>query len=147
MISEDGVENEGRSLYRCSFLDCPWILPVLMCSQPWRSDRRRRHWCRGVRRTDFRPRRTTRQSGRSQLLGHLVPALPPGDAGPGRLLSEYHSQGLELIGMSVDRPDYGPKSSGYAILELSGGHLEDAKVNDFGTPSVLPKRLSSMATG
>ena len=42
----------------------------------------------GVERSDLRPRRTARQGCCRQLLGHLVPSLPQGDAGSGRLLPE-----------------------------------------------------------
>jgi cytochrome c biogenesis protein CcmG, thiol:disulfide interchange protein DsbE len=51
----------------------------------------------------------------------------------------YHSQGLEMIGLSADRPH--DRSNLTKVMQSFGypaAMLDDAKVNDFGTPSALP---------
>jgi len=51
----------------------------------------------------------------------------------------YHSQGLEMIGLSADRPH--DRSDVVRVMKsfsYPAAMLNDAKVNDFGAPSVLP---------
>jgi cytochrome c biogenesis protein CcmG/thiol:disulfide interchange protein DsbE len=51
----------------------------------------------------------------------------------------YHGQGLEMIGVSADRSH--DRSDVTKVMQSIGypaAMLDDAKVNDFGTPNVLP---------
>jgi len=51
----------------------------------------------------------------------------------------YHSQGLEMIGVSADRPH--DRSNVIKVMQsytYPAAMLDDASVNDFGTPSSLP---------
>ena len=51
----------------------------------------------------------------------------------------YHGQGLEMIGLSTDRPH--DRSDVTKVMQSYGypaALLDDAKVNDFGSPDVLP---------
>jgi cytochrome c biogenesis protein CcmG, thiol:disulfide interchange protein DsbE len=51
----------------------------------------------------------------------------------------YHGQGLEMIGLSADRPhDRSDVSKVMQSFSYPAAMLDDAKVNDFGTPSALP---------
>lgn len=51
----------------------------------------------------------------------------------------YHSQGLEMIGVSADRPhDRSDVSKVMQSYSYPAAMLDDAKVNDFGTPDALP---------
>jgi peroxiredoxin len=51
----------------------------------------------------------------------------------------YHAQGLELIGLSADRPhDRSDVTKVMQSFSYPGAMLDDAKVNDFGAPSALP---------
>jgi hypothetical protein len=48
----------------------------------------------------------------------------------------YHGQGLEMIGLSADRPhDRSDVSKVMQSFSYPAAMLDDAKVNDFGTPS------------
>ena len=54
----------------------------------------------------------------------------------------YHGQGLEMIGLSADRPH--DRSDVTKVMQSFGypaAMLDDAKVNDFGTPSALPMTI------
>jgi thiol-disulfide isomerase/thioredoxin len=51
----------------------------------------------------------------------------------------YHGQGLEMIGLSTDRPH--DRSDVIKVMQsfsYPAAVLDDAKVNDFGPPNVLP---------
>jgi cytochrome c biogenesis protein CcmG/thiol:disulfide interchange protein DsbE len=51
----------------------------------------------------------------------------------------YHGQGLEMIGLSTDRPH--DRSDVIKVMQsfsYPAAMLDDAKVNDFGPPNVLP---------
>ena len=51
----------------------------------------------------------------------------------------YHGQGLEMIGLSADRPH--DRSDVLKVMQsfsYPAAMLDDAKVNDFGSPDVLP---------
>jgi thiol-disulfide isomerase/thioredoxin len=51
----------------------------------------------------------------------------------------YHGDGLEMIGVSADRPH--DRSDVVKVMQsfsYAAAMLDDAKVNDFGTPGVLP---------
>jgi cytochrome c biogenesis protein CcmG, thiol:disulfide interchange protein DsbE len=51
----------------------------------------------------------------------------------------YHGQGLEMIGLSADRPhDRADVSKAMQSFSYPAAMLDDAKVNDFGAPSALP---------
>jgi cytochrome c biogenesis protein CcmG/thiol:disulfide interchange protein DsbE len=51
----------------------------------------------------------------------------------------YHGQGLEMIGVSADRPhDRSDVSKVMQSYSYPAAMLDDAKVNDFGTPDTLP---------
>ena len=51
----------------------------------------------------------------------------------------YHGQGLEMIGVSADRPhDRSDVSKVMQSYSYPAAMLDDAKVNDFGTPDALP---------
>src|SRR5208337_2327447 len=51
----------------------------------------------------------------------------------------YHGQGLEMIGLSTDRPhDRSDVSKVMHSYSYPAAMLDDAKVNDFGPPNVLP---------
>ena len=51
----------------------------------------------------------------------------------------YHSQGLEMIGVSADRPhDRSDVTKVMQSYSYPAAMLDDAKVNDFGTPDALP---------
>ena len=51
----------------------------------------------------------------------------------------YHSQGLEMIGLSADRPhDRSDVEKVMQSFSYPAAMLGDAKVNDFGAPSALP---------
>jgi cytochrome c biogenesis protein CcmG, thiol:disulfide interchange protein DsbE len=51
----------------------------------------------------------------------------------------YHAQGLELIGLSVDRPhDRSDVTRVMQSFAYPAAMLDDATSNDFGTPSALP---------
>jgi thiol-disulfide isomerase/thioredoxin len=51
----------------------------------------------------------------------------------------YHGEGLELIGLSADRPhDRSDVAKVMQSYSYPAAMLEDAKVNDFGAPDVLP---------
>ena len=51
----------------------------------------------------------------------------------------YHSQGLELIGVSADRPhDRSEVAKVMQSLSYPAAILDDAKTNDFGSPDQLP---------
>ena len=51
----------------------------------------------------------------------------------------YHGQGLELIGLSADRPhDRSDVGKMMQSFSYPAAMLDDAKVNDFDTPAVLP---------
>jgi cytochrome c biogenesis protein CcmG/thiol:disulfide interchange protein DsbE len=51
----------------------------------------------------------------------------------------YHGQGLEMIGLSADRPhDRSDVSKVMQSFSYPAAMLDDAKVNDFGTPGTLP---------
>jgi cytochrome c biogenesis protein CcmG, thiol:disulfide interchange protein DsbE len=63
---------------------------------------------------------------------HEMPAL---DA----FYRKYHSQGLEMIGVSVDRPrDASEVHNVMQSFSYPAAISDDAKVNDFGTPDTLP---------
>jgi peroxiredoxin len=52
----------------------------------------------------------------------------------------YHAQGLELIGISVDRPhDRGDVVKLMQTLAYPAAMLRDATTNGFGAPEVLPE--------
>ncbi len=54
----------------------------------------------------------------------------------------YHGQGLEMIGLSADRPrDRSDVQKVMQSFNYPAAMLDDAKVNDFGTPSALPKTI------
>lgn len=54
----------------------------------------------------------------------------------------YHGQGLEMIGLSADRPhDRSDVQKVMQSFSYPAAMLDDAKVNDFGTPSALPKTI------
>lgn len=61
---------------------------------------------------------------------------------------EYHSKGLELIGVSADRP-HDRKEVEQAMQSLSYpvAMLEDAKDNGFGEPATLPETFVVDANG
>ena len=64
------------------------------------------------------------------------------NAGPRCLLSGYHGHGLEMIGLSADRPhDRSDVTKVMQSFSYPAAMLDDAKVNDFGTPSALPKTI------
>ncbi|HEY6417672.1 MAG TPA: TlpA disulfide reductase family protein [Candidatus Binataceae bacterium] len=51
----------------------------------------------------------------------------------------YHGQGVEMIGLSADRPrDRSDVSKVMQSFSYPAAMLDDAKVNDFGTPDALP---------
>jgi len=51
----------------------------------------------------------------------------------------YHARGLELIGLSTDRPrDRSDVGKAMKSFSYPAAMLDDAKDNDFGTPSGLP---------
>jgi thiol-disulfide isomerase/thioredoxin len=51
----------------------------------------------------------------------------------------YHPQGLELIGLSADRPhDRSEVAKVMASFSYPAAMLDDATANDFGSPSALP---------
>ncbi len=51
----------------------------------------------------------------------------------------YHGQGLEMIGVSADRPhDRSDVTKVMQSYSYPAAMLDDAKVNDFGTPDALP---------
>jgi cytochrome c biogenesis protein CcmG, thiol:disulfide interchange protein DsbE len=51
----------------------------------------------------------------------------------------YHDRGLEMIGLSADRPhDKSDVRKVMQSLSYPAAMLDDAKVNDFGTPDALP---------
>ena len=51
----------------------------------------------------------------------------------------YHAQGLEMIGLSADRPhDRSDVTKVMQSFSYPAAMLDDAKVNDFGSPSSLP---------
>ncbi len=51
----------------------------------------------------------------------------------------YHGQGLEMIGVSADRPhDRSDVTKVMQSFSYPAAMLDDAKVNDFGTPDALP---------
>ena len=52
---------------------------------------------------------------------------------------KYHSQGLEMIGMSVDRPhDRSEVRNVMQSYSYPAAMSEDANVNDFGSPDTVP---------
>lgn len=58
------------------------------------------------------------------------------------LYRRYHSQGLEMIGLSADRPH--DRSEVIKVMQsfsYPAAMLDDAKVNDFGAPAELPKTV------
>ena len=58
------------------------------------------------------------------------------------LYRRYHGQGLEMIGLSADRPhDRSDVQKVMQSFSYPAAMLDDAKVNDFGTPSELPKTI------
>jgi cytochrome c biogenesis protein CcmG, thiol:disulfide interchange protein DsbE len=58
------------------------------------------------------------------------------------LYRRYHGQGLEMIGLSADRPhDRSDVQKVMQSFSYPAAMLDDAKVNDFGTPSALPKTI------
>jgi cytochrome c biogenesis protein CcmG/thiol:disulfide interchange protein DsbE len=51
----------------------------------------------------------------------------------------YHGQGLEMIGVSTDRPrDRSDVTKVMQSYSFPAALLDDAKINDFGTPDALP---------
>ena len=51
----------------------------------------------------------------------------------------YHDQGLEMIGLSADRPhDRSEVAIVMASFSYPAAMLDDAKADDFGSPSALP---------
>jgi cytochrome c biogenesis protein CcmG/thiol:disulfide interchange protein DsbE len=51
----------------------------------------------------------------------------------------YHGQGLEMIGVSTDRPhDRSDVTKVMRLYSYPAAMLDDAKINDFGTPDALP---------
>jgi cytochrome c biogenesis protein CcmG, thiol:disulfide interchange protein DsbE len=61
---------------------------------------------------------------------------------------KYHDRGVQMIGISVDRPH--DRSDVKKVMELfsyPAAMLGDAKVNDFGTPSALPTTVVVDANG
>jgi peroxiredoxin len=51
----------------------------------------------------------------------------------------YHGQGLEMIGVSTDRPrDRSDVTKVMQSYSYPAALLDDAKINDFGTPDALP---------
>jgi thiol-disulfide isomerase/thioredoxin len=58
------------------------------------------------------------------------------------LYRRYHVQGLEMIGLSADRPhDRSEVTKVMQSFSYPAAMLDDAKVNDFGTPGVLPMTI------
>ena len=58
------------------------------------------------------------------------------------LYRRYRGQGLEMIGLSADRPhDRSDVTKMMQAFSYPAAMLDDAKVNDFGTPSALPKTI------
>jgi peroxiredoxin len=58
------------------------------------------------------------------------------------LYRRYHGQGLEMIGLSADRPhDRSDVTKVMQSFSYPAAMLDDAKVNDFGTPSALPMTI------
>jgi len=54
----------------------------------------------------------------------------------------YHGEGLEMIGLSADRPhDRSDVTKVMQSFSYPAAMLDDAKVNDFGTPSALPMTI------
>jgi thiol-disulfide isomerase/thioredoxin len=54
----------------------------------------------------------------------------------------YHAQGLEMIGLSADRPhDRSDVTKVMQSFSYPAAMLDDAKRNDFGTPSALPMTI------
>jgi thiol-disulfide isomerase/thioredoxin len=54
----------------------------------------------------------------------------------------YHGQGLEMIGLSADRPhDRSNVTKVMQSFSYPAAMLDDAKVNDFGAPSGLPMTI------
>src|SRR5271157_5968303 len=52
---------------------------------------------------------------------------------------QYHARGVEMIGLSVDRPhDRSDVLKAMQSFNYPAAMLDDAKINDFGTPSALP---------
>ena len=52
----------------------------------------------------------------------------------------YHDQGLVMIGLSADRPhDQSEVTKVMQSFRYPAAMLDDAKVNDFGTPGALPE--------
>jgi len=63
---------------------------------------------------------------------HEMPALDT-------FYRKYHSQGLEVIGVSIDRPrDASEVRNVMQSFRYPAAIADDAKVNDFGTPYALP---------
>jgi cytochrome c biogenesis protein CcmG, thiol:disulfide interchange protein DsbE len=64
------------------------------------------------------------------------------------LYRRYHGQGLEMIGLSADRPrDRSDVQKVMQSFSYPAAMLDDAKVNDFGAPSALPKTIVIDAHG
>jgi cytochrome c biogenesis protein CcmG/thiol:disulfide interchange protein DsbE len=60
----------------------------------------------------------------------------------------YHGQGLEMIGLSADRThDRSDVTKVMQSFSYPAAMLDDAKVNDFGTPSALPETFIIDSTG
>jgi peroxiredoxin len=58
------------------------------------------------------------------------------------LYRRYRVQGLEMIGLSADRPhDRSEVTKVMQSFSFPAAMLDDAKVNDFGTPSALPMTI------
>jgi cytochrome c biogenesis protein CcmG/thiol:disulfide interchange protein DsbE len=58
------------------------------------------------------------------------------------LYRRYHGQGLEMIGLSADRPhDRSDVTKVMQSFSYPAAMLDDAKVNDFGAPSALPMTI------
>ena len=54
----------------------------------------------------------------------------------------YHGHGLEMIGLSADRPhDRSDVTKVMQSFSYPAAMLDDAKVNDFGAPSALPMTI------
>ena len=55
---------------------------------------------------------------------------------------KYHSQGIEMIGMSVDRPhDSSEVRNVMQSYSYPAAMSEDAKVNEFGSPDTVPTHI------
>jgi peroxiredoxin len=60
----------------------------------------------------------------------------------------YHDQGLVMIGLSADRPhDQSEVTKVMQSFSYPAAMLDDAKVNDFGTPSALPETFVIDSSG